>query len=223
LGAIGAVGVIGAVLVTSRTAHAEGAPLHWDLGAELGVEKRFLRDRPPVGSGDASFGPTFRGTAHLALLPLLRVGLYGSLGLSPVIDASTRFQWAAGADIRILPPLPFMMRDVRPFLFVGVGYLRTSTPSFVARVPEGEVRTSGASGGCLDIPAGLGATYRVRKPFELGATLGTRFAAFCGGETYRDAPTYAVPNVPDSRFVVRASPGKDIFALSLGVIANFEF
>jgi hypothetical protein len=213
--------VIGVTVTVTAYAVPAYAQLHWDVGAEAAVEKRFLRDTPAEGTGDASFGPLVRVTTHVAFFPLARLGLYGSLGFSPVSGGSLRTQVGGGMDIRLTPPLSLGLRNFKPFLFLGAGYIRTVTPGYTVRLPAGEARTSLASGGCLDIPIGLGATYRVRKPFEVGAVLGTRFAALCGGDTYATAPKYTV--FADAAQTGKATLGKDSFALSVGLLANFEF
>jgi hypothetical protein len=215
--------VLCALLSTGLRAPEAWAQAHWDLGAETAIEKRFLRDLPPEGTGDAGFGPLVRVTGHVAFFPLLRVGLYGAFELSPVSGGPLRTQVSGGLDLRLTPPLPLGLRDFRPFLFFGAGYMRTFTPGSALKIAGAEVTTKAASGGCLDVPLGLGATYRVRKPFEIGAVLGTRFAALCSGDTYPDAPKYPSVSPPESAVLPRAALGKDIFALSLGLLANFEF
>lgn len=196
------------------------AQVHWDTSAEVGLEKRFLKNRP-LGAGDASLGPLFRATAHLALLPLARVGVYGMLGLSPVSSGPLRTQFGGGIEARLVPPLG--LRTVHPFLFVGVGYMRTVTPAYDVVTSQGGFHTSPTSGGCLDIPLGLGATYRVRKPIEVGLVLGTRFSALCHGDSYPDNTTPTIPTTVNTAFRVPSAVGTDVFGMWLGAIVNFEF
>jgi hypothetical protein len=209
-----------AALAWMAMASPAAAQVHWDMSAEVALEKRFLRSLP-AGGNDAGFGPLFRATAHLALLPLARVGVYGALGLSPVSSGPLRTQFGGGLEARLVPPLG--LTNIHPSLFVGVGYIRTVTPAYDVVNAQGGYHTNPTSGGCLDIPLGLGATYRLRKPVELGLVLGTRFSAVCHGDSYPDNPTPTLPTTPNTTFTVPSAVGKDIFGLWLGAIVNFEF
>lgn len=176
-----------------RTANAQ---LHMDFGAEAALDKRFLTSRGP-GRGDASFGPALRLTGHLALLPLIRVGLYAGYALSPQ-DDELRHMLSGGTEARIFPPLG--IPNFRPFVLVGFGYQRTFA--------------YGTSGGCLETPLGIGASYRVRKPFDVGAILGSRIGFACGG------PLYTATSVTGATSSTAA--GQDRFGLSLGIMASLE-
>ena len=51
------------------------AQLHWDVGAEVGVMQRVAPDRAP-GAPSPAPGPVGEVHAHVALLPMLRLGPY---------------------------------------------------------------------------------------------------------------------------------------------------
>jgi hypothetical protein len=171
------------------------AQLNSDFGARVGVEKRFLTGRSAVVR-DATFGPELRLDQHFALLPLVRAGFYGSYSLASQ-NATLRHQLAAGVHMRGFVPLA--IRSVRLHLGVGLGLLHVLSNVAVSDVSK--VR----HGNCLDVPVDFGVHYRVRKPFDIGAQLGTRFAAFCGGQAYS------------------LGQGKDTFALSLAISGSVEF
>ena len=187
-----------------QVAHAQ---LHWDAALEAALDKRFLTNRQ--STSDASFGPALRLSAHLALLPLIRAGLYTGYALSPQSDVPQqapltaresvlRHMVSGGFETRIFPPFGFT--KVKPFVLLGFGYQRTFAP--------------GGSGGCLETPLGLGASYRLRKPFEIGALLTSRIGFGCHGDLYRaESITGATgPTVT----------GQDRFGLSLGIFAALE-
>lgn len=183
------------------------AQLHWDAAVEAALDKRFLTNR--AGPSDAGFGPAFRLSSHLALLPLIRMGFYAGYAMSPQSDipetsasgtsvSVLRHMVSGGAEARIFPPFGFT--KLKPFLLVGFGYQRTFAGS--------------ANGGCLETPLGLGASYRVRKPFEIGALLTSRIGFACHGDLYRATSITGTqgPTVT----------GQDRFGLSLGIFGALE-
>lgn len=184
------------------------AQLHWDAAVEAALDKRFLTNR--AGPSDAGFGPAFRLSSHLALLPLIRMGFYAGYAMSPQSDipeasgsgtanvSILRHMVTGGTEARIFPPFGFT--KLKPFLLVGFGYQRTFAGS--------------ANGGCLETPLGLGASYRVRKPFEIGALLTSRIGFACHGDLYR-ATSITGTSGP-------TVTGQDRFGLSLGIFGALE-
>jgi hypothetical protein len=185
------------------------AQLHWDVSGEVGVEKRFLRARPPEGA-DAGFGPVGRVTAHVALLPLVRVGAYGAFSYSPVRTNGSRSFFGGGFEARLVPPL--RLPDWHPYLFVGFGYTAVRVSAFESALGK----LPAAGGGCVDIPLGIGVTHRLRKPIEIGGVLGTRFSAACSGSVYSGDG-----RITDSGNRILNS-GTDLFGLYLAALINVE-
>jgi hypothetical protein len=194
-------GVLACALAAAAPARAQ---VHWDSSAEVGVEKRFLNAKP-AGAADAGFGPVARVGAHFALLPLIRVGGYGSFAFSPITGASARLLYGGGLELRLVPPI--RLPSMHAYVFTGIGYMGAR-----ATARDG---APAAGGGCIDVPLGFALSYRVRKPVEIGAALGSRFSAACNGSLYNDSATPA----PNAR-----SPyaGTDIFALNLSLLFNVE-
>ncbi len=191
------------VLVTSSA----GAQVHWDASAQLGVMKRVLGSRQD-GDPITGFGPAGQLTGHVALLPLVRVGAYVGHDISPFSsggrlysDYSARDITWAGLRAKIMSPWP--RGDFRGWLFVGFGYAGVyqrstpTTPGFF--VP-------GGGGSFFELPFGLGASYKLWKPWELCAELGGRAGFGHTGSIYER---------PEPRSDPR--PGTDTFGIGLTV------
>lgn len=190
---------LGGVVCAPSTVSAQ---THWDASAEAGIEKRFLRARP-IGTPDAGFGPVGKVSAHVAFFPLIRVGGYGTFSFSPISDGPSRTLFGGGLEFRLVPPI--RLPNLHAYVFTGVGYMAARSAKFET-VPS-------AGGGCLDIPLGAAMAYRLRKPFEVGAALGTHFSAACSGSLY------AAPLVTSAR---NAYSGVDVFGLNLTAVLNVE-
>ena len=153
------------------------AQVHWDASAQIGVMKRNLVERPVGGARDATIGPAGQLTAHVALFPLVRVGAYFGHDISPFQgEASARDITWGGLRAKLMSPWP--RGDLRGWLFFGFGYAgvyERSTPA--AGLP-------GAGGSFFEVPFGLGASYKLRKPWEVCAELGGRVGFGHTGSIY---------------------------------------
>jgi hypothetical protein len=198
------------------------AQLHWDASAQVGVMKRFLASRPS-GADDAGFGPTGQLTGHVALLPLVHVGGYFGLDVSPMPgDVAARNITFGG--LRVKGMLPWIRGSVRAWIFAGFGYAGAYAPSYSTTftIADGtgasekrRVKVEGGGGTFFDVPFGIGASYKLFPPWELCAELGARAGFGHGGTIYEPpGPGVAVDNFAAQR----ASPaGLDRFALGLTV------
>jgi hypothetical protein len=148
-------------------------------------------------------GPVAELQAHVAILPMLRIGPYVAHDISPVSGAPARQISEAGVRAKLSPPI--LALPWRTWAFIGAGYARTYQPSHevsgstVLFVP-------GAGGGLFDTRVGLGLGYRLAKPWEIFAELGARFGLVFAGSMYGGACGCGAPYT-----------GKDSFALSLSV------
>jgi hypothetical protein len=185
------------------------AQLHWDASAQAGMMKRVMVDRPD-GGRDAGFGPVGQLTGHVALLPLVRLGGYFGHDISPIIgDVSARDLTWGGVRAKIMSPWP--RGDLRAWLFVGFGY----TGVYARSSARAGAVIHGAGGGFFELPFGIGASYKIRKPWELCAELGTRVGFAHHGSAYEDpGPRLTTPGSPDAN----AKPsGTDRYGIGLTI------
>ena len=113
---------------------------------------------------------------HVAIFPLLRVGAWVTAeGSQPVGSAVAPVRAIAGGGLRIkiVPPWP---RGVwRMWLATGFGY-------------DGLASDAGG-GGFFEVPAIVGASYRIRKPFVFLMELSARPGFGFWGSYYQRAAT----------------------------------
>ena len=123
-----------AVMFFTSTALAQ---IHWDAGVHGGASERILAGAKGVGPATALPGPTFGVQGHIALIPFVRVGVYGSFEMSSIDGASApaRNFYAVGAQAKVLSPWP--RGDVRIFATLGFGYVGAYAPSFTRTKPPG--------------------------------------------------------------------------------------
>lgn len=177
------------VLVFSSTAFAQ---IHWDAGVHGGASERILAGAKGVNPGIALPGPAFGLQGHVALIPFVRVGLYGSFEVSSIdgIRAPARNFLAVGGQAKVLSPWP--RGNTRIFATLGFGYVGVFAPGYrtdihpdplnpMMTVPV-EVNASG--GGFAEIPFGIGASYKLRGPLVVYAQLLARFGLGFWGTLY---------------------------------------
>jgi hypothetical protein len=203
------------------------AQIHWDASAQAGVSKHVLADRP-AGGGDTTFGPSSQIAAHVALLPLVRLGGYVGYDIAPSSDRGSRDIFAFGSRVKVVSPWP--RGAVRTWLFFGFGYAGVYARSEETRAVSGSGPVSatpdrasgtidGAGGRYFEVPFGVGASYKLRKPWEFSAELGARAAFAHLGSVYEPGPTVRSPGQPTT---LAASAGRESVAigLTLGVIVD---
>lgn len=195
------------VLAQSRQALAQ---LHWDAGFELGGMDRITAGRDPAVPAP-TFGPAAELHAHVALIPMVRVGAYVAEDISPVPGLPAREITEAGLRAKVSPPL--LSGPWRGWAFLGLGVARAYAPGHGEAVPgstpPGEARVAGAAGGILDLPVGVGVGYRLRRPWQLFAELESRFGTIFWGPLYQ-------------RTMGEPYGGQDSFAVSLSVGVSWD-
>jgi hypothetical protein len=151
-------------------------------------------------------GPVGEIRAHVALVPMLRVGPYLAHEIALFSGAPAREITSAGLRAKLTPPL--LALPWRTWALLGVGYARAYEPSHTLTGPGDPMPfVPGEGGGSLDLRVGVGLGYRVEKTLELFMELAGQFGVFFTGSMYdRDACSCSEP-----------FQGKDSFALSLSL------
>lgn len=211
-----AIGLFFAAIVMMRAPQAH-AQLHWDASAQAGAMKRFLGSRAP-GLGDSGVGPTVQLNGHVAVLPLLRVGAYLGHDISPQPGDTKALQITSfGLHAKISSPFP--VDPWRVFAFFGFGYAGAYGPSFhTALGPPANVNAlaTGAGGGFFEVPFGVGASYKLRRPWHLTAELGGRVGFGHSGSLF-DLDKGRVGFAERQPELLLTNPGVPTFALGLTV------
>lgn len=182
------------LLVGLTTASPASAQLHWDVGAQAGAAKRFTTGGD--GGPAPGFGPIFGLQGHVAVIPMVRAGLYLEQDVSPAGDGGPRTFWAGGLHVRVTPPL--LASPWRTWLYAGAGYAYAYSKA---------VHTDG---GLLDLPVGLGLGRRLgRGPWLVFAEVGARFGLLFYGAMYDHtaARPDGAPYVGQDSFALTASVG----------------
>src|ERR1700722_18736176 len=169
-----------ALLLPPRAASAQ---VNSDIGLSAGVMKRFTTSAAP-GVSQPGFGPVVDLRGHLAVLPMLRAGLYVAYDHSPMPGAGDRNFLTGGIHVKITPPLlPFPWKT---YLFTGFGAGYAEADFYPTTVtvydnlatgvsgPSGSVaaRVPSLTGGLLEVPVGLGLARKLGTSWELFLELG---------------------------------------------------
>jgi hypothetical protein len=206
------------------------AQLHYDVGVEPGVMRRILLARGNDGTNtlpDASFGPMFELHGHVAILPLLRAGLYVSHDVSS--ELSARQLTSFGVRAKITPPL--LCGPWRTWAFLGLGYTLAYAPSYqhdyiVAGPQPTTVNVDGTSGAFFEVPVGIGLGYKLSKAWELTAELGAKIGFDSTGDLYCGSAdpncTGATGTAPNSPGLTFSAPGQDRLAVYLAVGVSLD-
>lgn len=187
---VGALSVVAGLL----SAGPAGAQVRWDAGAQAGVSRRFTTGAS-AGVPQPGFGPRVELQAHVALVPMVRVGLYLAGDLAPLGDQWRSYS-SGGIHLRASPPL--LPIGWRTWAFAGFGY---------ALGYDGGAHDSG---GFFEVPAGLGLGRKLSRPLLLFVEAGARVGFAFQGAMYRPTPAVAVENAG-------LSLGHDAVALTLSV------
>lgn len=183
-------------LLPLLVAREAAAQLHGDVGVNVGAMDRVRSG----GIGSGGVGPVAEIEAHLALLPLLRVGVYASHDWAPnSIDGAAWQVTSAGLHLKGL--LPFVRGAFRAWIFAGAGYAGVYAPSYDYTFDFGDqagprhTYATGAGGSFFEVPLGIGVGWKFVKPWMLVAQLGARIDFGFVGSIYDDQPGRTV--IPD--------------------------
>lgn len=195
------------------------AQVNADVGVSGGIMKRFTTGADQ-GVSDPGFGPVFQLQGHLAVLPMLRVGLYAAYDSSPMPHAGARNFVTGGLHVKFTPPLLPTPWKLYFFTGFGGGYAEADSytgATFLASPGPYTAKFSKIDGGLLEIPLGIGVARKVSGPFEVFAELGGRFGVAFFGNIYDSQNGDATANLPNLPVAAAHFTGIDSFALSLTV------
>ncbi len=192
---------LGALLVVAFPKVA-AAQLHADVEAEAGVAHRFATN----GTGDRAgetrrFGPIVQVAGDLALLPLVRAGVWFAWDANNQGGANRDWVSTIAGGIRARGIVPVMLGPFRPSITTGVGWA------------VGYGHRDGRTGGSLEIPVAVNLAYKLRKPYELTFGLGTRISVYNTGERFEGTAAEQARG---------ATPGRDFLLpfLTVGIHAE---
>jgi hypothetical protein len=180
-----ALGLLLSLLGLGRPALAQ---VHADIDLEAGAALHVLSSRPPSSAPqNAEVGPTLGLSGHLAILPLLRAGVYVLHDFSPVSGADLREFTSAGLSVRVFSPWPH--NDFRVWLGVGLGYAASEAPGYAAPIAFAggapvTAQVASTKGGYFELPLALGSSLRLSQRFELFSEIGARVGFAFTGSMY---------------------------------------
>jgi hypothetical protein len=187
-----------AIASTLLFEHGASAQIHGDFGVNLGAMDRVRSG----GTGNGDIGPIAEVEAHIAVLPLLRVGFYVSHDIAP--NSFDKAAWqvtSGGLHLKILAP--WIRGNFRAWFFAGFGYAGVYAPSYNIQFDfdDGQGRrntdVTGAGGSFFEVPFGFGGAWKFAKPWELTAQLGARFNFLFSGSLYDYADDGGRTVIPD--------------------------
>lgn len=205
------------------------AQVNSDIGISGGVMKRITTG---AEDGTPAFGPVVQLQAHLAVLPMLRVGLYASWDYAAMPSYGSRNVYEGGIHAKLTPPL--LSAPWKTYLYAGLGggYVRQEGFQGLGGV-EADMRTipvvtySANDGAIMEIPVGLGLAYQLGsapggrgRHWDLFFELGGRFGIAFFGSIYdpNGTATATEANLPNGQTVIHGPfLGQDSFALTLSV------
>jgi hypothetical protein len=202
------------------------AQVRGDATFGVGAVKRFASGRED-GAPALGVGPLVGVNGHVALLPLVRIGAYASAEIGPDGEDSARRIYAGGLRVKVMPPWP--RDDVRTWVFAGLGYAGVYAPSYTLAVASpgagapvlGPTDVAGVGGHFFEVPIGVGAEWRFRKPWALSLELTGRIGLGFAGTLYEGNGRPGIERSTASP-VSLATPGHDAFALGLTLGIGFD-
>lgn len=213
------------------------AQVHWDANVQAGGSARLFTNGTPGGL-PGSFGPIFGVEADVAILPLLRLGLYGDYEYADTTEPSPSSVVSFGGRVKVM--LPGDRNRVHWWLFTGFGAVAWTAPSYAlsdGTSPNDNGATTSttvpeASGYFFEIPVGIGMGWRVWRPWEIVAELQGRFGFDMQGSYFGQDNGFSDPDTSGSLGTTRPTTsnngtgaiptGNDVFALLLTVGIGFD-
>jgi len=147
--------------------------VRWDVDLASGATQRVLTSKV-AGAGDPGLGASVDLSGHIALLPLVRLGLYAHHDAYALAGLGVRDLDAAGLDATLA--FPWLRRDVRAYARLGLGEAAVHSPS-------GDGPAAGW-GSFTEVPVGVGLRFRLGRRLWLTTELTARVGFAFGGGAY---------------------------------------
>jgi hypothetical protein len=211
-------------LVLPRSAAAQ---THWDANLHGGVSTRFFSQVAQSAGVSNSVGPLVGVDADVALIPLVRLGAYVDLESAHTGEPKSPQALTFGARVKLAPPMNFNHWHFWGFL--GFGYAFWNAPAYnqSCTIPSGSslltetCNIQATTGSFFEIPLGVGAGWRFRRPWELIVELQGRFGLdMQGGYFTNDGSGNGLTRpatAPGTGLAIGPTTGTDVFALLLTV------
>jgi hypothetical protein len=224
-----------AFLLVFLAAPRVNAQLHWDGNVQAGGAGRFFSGGSQGTSLAGSVGPLVAVEGDVALLPLLRAGLYVDYEYADTSEPAPPSIVSFGARAKLM--IPGYRSNVHWWLFTGFGGVVLEAPGYTKYGIVGPLVGSqaadtavapAATGYFMEVPLGIGMGWRVRKPWEVVAELQGRFGFAKGGSYFMDdgdgayrpatgATTNPAGVTTTSSVAAPLPTGTDVFAILLTV------
>jgi hypothetical protein len=223
-----------ALLVVPRRAEAQ---VRWDASLQAGASGRVFSNSVS-GGVPGSIAPVIGLEADVAVVPLLRLGVYGDFEYADTTEPSFSSVVSFGGRAKLM--IPGYRGSVHWWLFTGFGGVVWNAPAYTIAdqtSPNSNGVTSAATvtaatGTFLEVPLGVGMGWRVRKPWEIVAELQGRFGFDMGGSYFTQNGGFTDPDSSSGIGTTRPTTstsgagqvptGNDVFGVLLTVGIGFD-
>jgi hypothetical protein len=210
------------------------AQLHWDANVQAGASGRLFSN----GGLPGSFGPVVGAEADVAIIPLLRLGVYGDYEYADTTEPAPSSVVSFGGRLKVM--LPGDRNRVHLWFFTGFGAVVWNAPPYTFQdqtSPNDNGATStgtavAATGYFFEVPVGVGMGWRFQRPWELVAELQGRFGFDMNGSYFTQDSGFSDPDTSGALGTTRpttgnngtasAPTGNDVFAILLTVGVGFD-
>jgi hypothetical protein len=202
------------------------ADTNFDLNFQTGIGRRFLSSPSGEGGLAGSWDPMLLVEADVALAPLLRLGLYVDEEIAVDGEPRAPFMTGFGGRFRFTPP-GLNTEKFKFWVFAGLGFTGVVAPGYTQNLPfqtpTGEnggtapipANVQSANGYFIEVPFGIGGSYRLRGNWSFVCELSGRAALDSSGE-YFD-PTGRTATAVGTTGAQQAGAGIVIGSESVGI------
>ncbi len=215
------------------------AQTRWDASLQAGASMRAFSGSANVSGLTGNLGSGFMLSpmvglqADVAVVPLLRVGLYADYEYAETGEPKPPSLVSFGARAKVM--IPGYRSNVHWWLFTGFGGAVLDAPGYTQQVQnptalQGQQLTTenvqSTTGFFAEVPLGLGLGWRVAKPWELVAELQGRFGFAMNGSYFSNDNSgngLTRPATTTNGTAQYGQPtGTDVIAIQLTVGVAFE-